>query len=257
MEELNLYAHNSSMYSMTPHNNQIMCFYRTFLINLQISTSSTQSLPWSSLPLGWRNKTDSYGQTRPAGGRWPDWWGRGGGSGGGGDGVPVVAGPAPDARHGQQLAAPPLLREVLSPAALHLAHTGKCLCWGCADGGEGAGAGPGQGEEGRGPRAPGREERLPRGGGVGNKGPGKRGVAGLPSPSAARGWAQWAECGPQWVGTQAAPGVGAAQHGAGSSTSGGWRQHPNRRGRGCAHKRLHKCVNKTRIEAQCDTFNKT
>lgn len=79
MEELNLYAHNSSMYSMTPHNNQIMCFYRKFLTNLQISTSSTQSLPWSSLPLGWRNKTDSYGQTRPAGGRWPDWWGRGGG----------------------------------------------------------------------------------------------------------------------------------------------------------------------------------
>lgn len=258
MEELNLYAHNSSMYSMTPHNNQIMCFYRKFLINLQISTSSTQSLPWSSSPLGWRNKTDSHGQTRPAGGRWPDWGGRVGGSGGGRDGVPVVAGPAPDARHGRQIAAPPPASggpQPRSPAPG--SHRQESVLrvrgwrWGGRVRTRAGGRRPGPQGTREGGEAPSRRRRREQG--AGEEG---RCRASQPqrSPRLSTVRRAWPAVGRHPSSAR----VGAAQPGPGSTAHPeGWRQHPNRRGRGCAHKRLHKCVNKTRIEAQCNTFNKT
>lgn len=46
---------------MTPHNNQIMCFCRKFLVSLHISTSSIQFLPWNHSPLGWGNNVDPHG----------------------------------------------------------------------------------------------------------------------------------------------------------------------------------------------------
>lgn len=66
MEELNVYGHNSSVYSMTPHNNKIMCFCRKFLISLQMSTPNTQSLPWNDSPRGWGNKADPHGSPAAA-----------------------------------------------------------------------------------------------------------------------------------------------------------------------------------------------